>query len=119
MDTYKIIRQFQNRESSEIEWGLSLEEAQLHCSNPETSSCTTTRRSDLTRQYGHWFDRYEKEGNIMQYLNDIIAWEQGELSEEDTVALFQTLIDNGVAWQLQGCYGRTARQLIDLGLCVE
>lgn len=52
--------------------------------------------------------------------NDIgamIAWENGELSDEDTVTLFQRLIDSGLAWKLQGCYGRQASELIDFGVC--
>jgi len=47
----------------------------------------------------------------------IIQFECGELSDEDSVALFQALIDNGMAWTLQGFYGRTARALIEAGLC--
>lgn len=47
----------------------------------------------------------------------IIAFEQGELNDEQTIELFQHLIDNGHAWQLQGCYGRTAAALIEGGLC--
>jgi len=50
---------------------------------------------------------------------DIIAFECGELSEEETIVLFQKLIDNGMAWTLQGSYGRTAKALIDAGLCKE
>lgn len=47
----------------------------------------------------------------------IIDFEGGELSEDRLVDGFQHLIDNGMAWQLQGCYGRTAQSLIDAGLC--
>lgn len=52
-------------------------------------------------------------------LSNMIAWEQGELSDEDTIKLFQYLIDNGMAWTLQGCYGRTAQSLIDAGYCTR
>ena len=51
-------------------------------------------------------------------VNKIIAYEQGELSQEDTIKLFQELIDSGQAWQLQGAYGRTAKALLDAGYCV-
>lgn len=47
----------------------------------------------------------------------IIAFEQGELDDVETVELFQHLIDTGLAWQLQGCYGRMAKALIDAGEC--
>jgi hypothetical protein len=49
-------------------------------------------------------------------LDAMIAFEQGELDEEGIVVLFQHLVDNGQAWQLQGFYGRTARDLIEAGL---
>ena len=39
--------------------------------------------------------------------------------EEEIVAAFQHLINTGAAWTLQGFYGRTAGQLIELGVCHE
>lgn len=50
-------------------------------------------------------------------IGRMIAYEQGDLSEEDTVELFQELIDSGLVWTLQGFYGRRAAALIRLGLC--
>lgn len=47
----------------------------------------------------------------------IMAYEDGELSEEETIAGFQKLIDSGLAWQLQGSYGRVAQALIEAGHC--
>jgi len=47
----------------------------------------------------------------------IMAYESGELDDEATVELFQHLIDSGLAWSLQGHYGRTATALIGAGHC--
>jgi len=49
-------------------------------------------------------------------VGDIIAYEQGDLGEAETLALFGSLIASGLAWTLQGHYGRTARDLIEGGL---
>jgi hypothetical protein len=57
---------------------------------------------------------------IHQYpLNNIMAFESGELNEQQTIEFFQGLIDSGLVWQLQGSYGRTARSLIEAGLCTS
>ena len=50
-------------------------------------------------------------------LDFIMAYEAGELSEEESIEGFQKLIDSGLVWQLQGSYGRTAKYLIENGLC--
>ena len=49
---------------------------------------------------------------------DLLAYEEGELSTEETVALFQRLIDDGTVWQLPGSYGRTAMDFITAGACM-
>ena len=54
---------------------------------------------------------------MLDLVDSIIAYESGELDEEEVVELFQSLIDNGRAWTLQGSYGRTAQDLIEHGLC--
>ena len=51
------------------------------------------------------------------YLDYLIAFEGGELDDIDTILFFQYLIDTGLAWSLQGSYGRAARSLIEAGHC--
>jgi hypothetical protein len=48
-------------------------------------------------------------------LTQLIAYEQGELDHEETVDLFQEMIDSGVVWELQGSYGREANALLEAG----
>lgn len=55
----------------------------------------------------------------MDQIDQIIAFENGELDEEGVIALFQDLLDSGLVWRLQGFYGRTARYLIDNGYITE
>lgn len=52
----------------------------------------------------------------MSQHDAIIAYEQGELDDDSTLALFQDLVNTGLAWQLQGSYGRMAARLLDAGL---
>ena len=40
-----------------------------------------------------------------------------EADQETVIEAWQTLIDTGLAWQLQGFFGRTAQNLIDAGIC--
>jgi hypothetical protein len=48
-------------------------------------------------------------------IDKIIAYETGELSDNEVLELFSQLVKNGMAWTLQGCYGRQAETLIDSG----
>lgn len=55
---------------------------------------------------------------MMPNVNDIIAFENGEMDEEQTFEFFQGMINSGVVWELQGAYGRTAKALIENGACL-
>lgn len=56
---------------------------------------------------------------MIDIVDKIIAYESGELDEAETIEFFQQLINTGMAWQLQGSYGRTAMALINAGECTR
>ena len=60
-DTYKIVRMHFRGGRRTIDRGLTLEEAQAHCRDPQSSSKTATGRDAYTRRVGPWFDGYERE----------------------------------------------------------
>jgi methyltransferase-like protein len=49
----------------------------------------------------------------------IMAYEDGQLEDEEIIEGFQELINSGLAWSLQGSYGRMAATLIDHGHCTR
>lgn len=49
-------------------------------------------------------------------VGQIIAFENGEQTEADSVRMFADLIRSGTVWSLQGTYGRTAASLIEAGV---
>ena len=53
----------------------------------------------------------------MDSLDFILAYESGECTDQEIIDGFQDLIDSGMAFQLQGSYGRMAMALIDAGYC--
>jgi len=60
---YKIVRMYFNsgiHKPRVVRRGLTLEEAQEHCSDPETSSrtCTGYVARKRTEKCGPWFDSY-------------------------------------------------------------
>lgn len=47
------------------------------------------------------------------HLWQIIRYEEEGLPEDETQELFQYLVDTGLAWKLQGFYGRQAARMIE------
>ena len=58
---YKIVRSYMHGRSRTIDTGLTLEQAQEHCRDPETSSSTCVKAAGKarTRRKGPWFDGYD------------------------------------------------------------
>ena len=50
---------------------------------------------------------------------DLIRYENDEMTNEEEVVFFQKLIDTGMAWTLQGHYGRQAQRYIEEGFCTD
>ena len=63
MTTYKIVRFYQDDDSDDevIATGLTLEQAQAHCEDPEAGSTATRAAEAVTRRAGNWFDGYIEE----------------------------------------------------------
>ena len=55
----------------------------------------------------------------MSEVDAIMAFESGDLDDDGIIDLFQKLIDSGLAWKLQGSYGRMATTLINAGYCTR
>lgn len=53
------------------------------------------------------------------YIGRIMAYEQGDLDDDATIDLFQYLVDTGLAWNLQGSYGRQAARMLDDGVILR
>jgi hypothetical protein len=47
-------------------------------------------------------------------VSKLIAYESGDLSSVEIAELFAELISSGMAWSLQGHYGRTAMGFIEM-----
>lgn len=56
---------------------------------------------------------------MLDLTGRIIDYESGELDDSEVIELFQDLVSSGLAWTLQGSYGRTAQALIDAGEVIE
>jgi hypothetical protein len=48
-------------------------------------------------------------------VSGIMDYEDGQMNNEEMVEFFAKLVKTGMAWSLQGSYGRTAVHLIEGG----
>lgn len=55
----------------------------------------------------------------MPDIDKIMRYECGEMKPDEFLKFFQDGLDKGWVWQLQGHYGRTAAQLLSMGLIKE
>jgi hypothetical protein len=53
---------------------------------------------------------------VLQLVDRLIAYEEGQVSEDEEITLFQHLIDTGTCWHLSGHYQRVGATLIEAGL---
>ena len=59
----------------------------------------------------------EKDAHAVDRVGQIMRFEEGEMNDDEIINFFQSMIDDGSVWSLQGSYGRMAQQLIDEGIC--
>ena len=52
----------------------------------------------------------------MRLVDQLIAYEEGQIPEDQEVAFFEHLVETGTCWQLPGHYQRVAATLIEAGL---
>jgi len=48
-------------------------------------------------------------------INEIIDFENGILSEVDSIKMFSRLLESGTLWHLQGFYQRSAYDMVNAG----
>jgi len=53
---------------------------------------------------------------MMEMIEDIKRYENGEMNEEQEVEFFQTLLDTGIIFSLQGHYQRQMDRMIENGV---
>ena len=82
---------------------------------PEVPAVPTSRPTKRSSQSTNRILR-ERNKRMKELTQRIVEYEKGELNEQQTIELFQELVDSGIVWDLQGHYGRLAYQLMEAGL---
>lgn len=52
-----------------------------------------------------------------QVVDKIIAYESGQMNDQEEIVFFQMLIDMGLAQRLSGPTGQRANELVRIGKC--
>jgi hypothetical protein len=52
----------------------------------------------------------------MRLVDQLIAYEEGQITGDEEIAFFERLVQTGTCWQLQGHYQRMGATLIEAGL---
>jgi hypothetical protein len=52
----------------------------------------------------------------MRLVDQLIAYEEGQITGDEEIAFFERLVQTGTCWQLQGHYQRMGAALIEAGL---
>ena len=53
---------------------------------------------------------------MVRLVDELIAYEEGQITGDEEVAFFEHLVETGTCWQLQGHYQRVAATLMEAGL---
>ena len=53
---------------------------------------------------------------MMEMIEDIERYENGEMNEEQEIEFFQSLLDTGIIFSLQGHYQRQMDRMIENGV---
>jgi hypothetical protein len=53
---------------------------------------------------------------LTDLVDKVMRWESGKMTQSEAIEFFAELIQSGLCWQLQGCYGRWAMDLIENGI---
>ena len=61
----------------------------------------------------------KQENNMENFDAVMIAEGVDPANEEEEIEAWQHLIDSGLAWSLQGWFGRNASNLIEQGICTN
>jgi hypothetical protein len=61
-------------------------------------------------------DSQQLGGGFVRLVDELIAYEEGQITGDEEVAFFERLVETGTCWQLQGHYQRVAATLMEAGL---